>query len=74
MAEMLRLSDDELSMLHLLNWMEQAYKQEVYVIDINFDVGGICLYGEPNMTQKFRTEFENIMAEVYAKVPVWREF
>jgi len=73
-CEILKLSDDEVSMLHLLNWMELSYNQEVFVVDINFDVGGVCLYGEHTMTNKFRTEFEDIMARVYAQVPVWREF
>jgi len=73
-CELRKLSDDEVSLLHLINWMEHSYKQEVYVLDINFDLGGVCLYGEPDMTQKFRAEFEDIMARVYAQVPVWREF
>ena len=73
-CEILKLSEDEVSMLHLLNWMEHSYKQEVFVLDINFDVGGVCLYGEPDMTHKFRAEFEDIMARVYAQVPAWREF
>ena len=73
-CELLKLSEDEISMLHLLNWMEHLYKQEVLVLDINFDGGGVCLYGEHSMTLKFRAEFEDIMARVYAQVPVWREF
>jgi len=74
MATMPTLTDDELSMLYLLNWMEQAYAEEVFVMDINFETGGVCLYGEHEKTQKFRTELEDIMARVYAQVPVWREF
>ena len=73
-CELLKLSEDEVSMLHLLNWMEHSYKQEVLIMDINFDVGGVCLYGASDMTFKFRTEFEDIMTRVYAQVPVWREF
>ena len=72
-CELRKLSEDEVSLLHLINWMEHSYKQEVFVLDINFDLGGVCLYGEPDMTQKFRAEFEDIMARVYAQVPVWRE-
>jgi hypothetical protein len=68
------LTEEETSMLHILNWMEQSYKDTVFVLDINFETGGVCLYGEPSVTQKFRGEFETIMADVYAKVPVWREF
>lgn len=74
MATLPVLTDDELSMLHLLNWMEHAYKEEVFVMDINFETGGVCLYGEHEQTQKFRIELEDIMARIYAQVPVWREF
>ena len=72
-CELRKLSEDEVSLLHLINWMEHSYKQEVFVLDINFDLGGVCLYGEPDMTQKFRAEFEDIMTRVYAQVPAWRE-
>ena len=72
-CELLKLSEDEVSMLHLLNWMEHSYKQEVLIMDINFDVGGVCLYGSSDMTFKFRTEFEDIMTRVYEQVPAWRE-
>ena len=74
MATLPKLSDDEMSLLYLLNWMEHMYNQEVFVMDINFDTGGVCLYGEHEQTQKFRVELEDIMAPVYAQVPVWREF
>ena len=74
MATLPKLSEDEMSLLYLLNWMEHVYNQEVFVMDINFDTGGVCLYGEHEKTQKFRVELEDIMARVYAQVPVWREF
>jgi len=74
MATLPKLSEDEMSLLHLLNWMEHMYNQEVFVMDINFDTGGVCLYGEHEKTQKFRVELEDIMARIYAQVPVWREF
>ena len=73
MANIPLLSDDELSMLHLLNWMENSYNQEVFVIDINFENGGITLWGDPGQTNKFRNEFSDIMARIYAQVPAWRE-
>jgi hypothetical protein len=73
MATMLELKDDELSMLHLIHWMELAYDEEVFVMDIDFDTGGVCLYGEPGRTNKFRIELSDIMARVYEQVPAWRE-
>ena len=73
MAVILNLNEEDTSLLHVINWMEQSYKNEVFVMDINFETGGVCLYGDHNMTQKFRGELDHIMAEVYAKIPVWRE-
>ena len=73
MATLLDLSEDELSLLHLVHWMELAYEEEVYVMDIDFNTGGISLYGEPKKTNKFRIEFSEIMSRVYEQVPAWRE-
>ena len=73
MATLPDLSEDELSLLHLVRWMELAYKEEVFVMDIDFETGGVWLYGEHGKTQKFRTELFDIMTRVYEQVPIWRE-
>ena len=73
MSTMLELGEDETTMLHLLNWMEQSCDNTVFVIDVDFDHGGVTLYGEPNHTQAFRGKFNEIMSRVYEQVPAWRE-
>ena len=74
MPKPLKLNEEEESLLHLLNWMEYSYRNEVYVIDIDFDTGAVALFGEPHLTKKFRGEMNNMMADIYASINSWREF
>lgn len=73
MSKLPELCEEEMTMLHLLNWMEQSCDNTVFVLDVDFEHGGVTLYGEPCHTQAFRGKFNEIMARVYEKIPVWRE-
>jgi len=67
-----KLTDEEVSMLHTLNWMEVSYGDTCWVMDVDFKVGSVALYGPK--VQEFRQEFNKIMTAVYEKVPAWREW
>ena len=67
-----KLRPDETTMLHVLNWMEQAYDNTCWVMDADLKKGSVCLFGP--QSQQFTAEFNEIMAEVYSKVPAWREW
>ena len=65
-----KLKPEEESLLHVLNWMEQSYNEDVYVLDIDFPNGGVMLYGAK--VSEFRDELSKIMANVYSNVESWR--
>ena len=61
-----KLTEEETSMMHVLNWMEQSYKDKCWVLDVDFKQGSVALYGPE--TQKFRKEFNNIIDFIEAGV------
>ena len=74
-ANKARLTPEEESLMHLIPWMENTtYLGKVYVLDVNFDTGSVVLYGDNNDTTQFRQEMNNIMADIYAQVPPWRDW
>ena len=72
-AEPLKLNFEEQAYLHSINWLEQYYDDKVWVLDIDFKLGNLSLYGEAHDTANFRQDMNNMMVPILEKVPPWRE-
>lgn len=72
-ATPIKLNFEDQALLDTLNWLEQSYRDKVYVLDIHFDLGTATIYGEEEEVAKFREQIGNMMAAVYKHVPPWRE-
>lgn len=72
-AELEVLSDKEYTLYNLISWMELAYSDTVYVIDVDLDTGGVILYGDVDKTTKFRRQLRDMMNRIEETLTPWNE-
>ena len=65
------LNTKEQALLTSIMWLEEAYQNQVFCIDVDLDTGRVTLYGEPELTRKFNAELESIMTSIHSALDSW---
>jgi hypothetical protein len=56
----------------LVPWLEQAWREEVMILEADDENGHLVLYGEPNRCREFQAEIQKIIVEAEATEEYWR--